>query len=487
VYSILHISDLHRSPDDPITNAELVSSLRSDRYRYTAEDPMIRPPDAIVVSGDIVQGVKLGATDALNTLRRQYEVAEDFLGMLADEFLAGDRSKVVVVPGNHDVDWNVARAAMEEVPSDREPSPREAFSEYSDYRWDWKTRRFYQIVDKAKYADRLNMYWEMVDRFYRDVTMNPPLTKTRDFNVYSLNGGKIGVAAFNSCHGNDCFAYHGAIRREAISDCHLLLGTAKFDFQLWVSVWHHNIEGPPYRADYMDPEVVQNMIGRNFRLGLFGHQHRNQAEPRHIYLPDEETMAVVSAGSLCAGYKELPTGYFRQYNIIEIDDDFQSARVHVRQMSTAQLFSRAHMPSVGGRSYVDLRWKTPYEISSKRKAREKSGYMAAVLEAESLSKGGKSADALLKLEVVRDQLDSFGRTVYLDAAAAEKQWSAIVALVSPPKSIDELGSLVTALEKLGQFDTAKKALEDHGETLGMSAPLLKEWQRRLSILDMAKK
>ena len=75
-----------------------------------------------------------------------------------------------------------------------------------------------------------------------------------------------------------------------------------------MAVWHHNIEGPPQRSDYMDVEIVRGMIGRGFRLGLYGHQHRAQATPHQVWLPDRERMAVVSAGSLCAGPRDLPTG-----------------------------------------------------------------------------------------------------------------------------------------------------------------------------------
>ena len=60
-FSILHISDLHRSSADPISNAELISALVQDRDRYLREDPRILPPEAIVVSGDLIQGVGLEA------------------------------------------------------------------------------------------------------------------------------------------------------------------------------------------------------------------------------------------------------------------------------------------------------------------------------------------------------------------------------------------------------------------------------------------
>lgn len=72
--SILHVSDLHRDPTNPIRNGPLLDSLQSDRRRYTTEeDPRIRPPDIIVVSGDVIQGVRPQAHDPEAVLRDQYD------------------------------------------------------------------------------------------------------------------------------------------------------------------------------------------------------------------------------------------------------------------------------------------------------------------------------------------------------------------------------------------------------------------------------
>ncbi len=59
-YTLLHISDLHRLATDPIGNPELLSTLISDRERAAREAPVIAAPDAITVTGDLVQGPRLG-------------------------------------------------------------------------------------------------------------------------------------------------------------------------------------------------------------------------------------------------------------------------------------------------------------------------------------------------------------------------------------------------------------------------------------------
>jgi 3',5'-cyclic AMP phosphodiesterase CpdA len=102
--SLLHISDLHRDPTNPIGNAALLSSLENDRRRYTSEqEPSIRSPDLIIVSGDIVQGIGSGVSDPVKALTEQYDEAAAFLSELARRFVGGDRQRVVLVPGNHDV------------------------------------------------------------------------------------------------------------------------------------------------------------------------------------------------------------------------------------------------------------------------------------------------------------------------------------------------------------------------------------------------
>ena len=149
-FSILHISDLHRSPDDSISNTELISALIGDRDRYIHEDPKITVPEAIVVSGDLIHGVPLGTIDYENKLARQYEVAEEFLNELVKRFLDGDRSRLVIVPGNHDIDWNTAKQAFEQVDTKDIPTnlPAIFYEKDTDYRWDWKSLKLFRIADR---------------------------------------------------------------------------------------------------------------------------------------------------------------------------------------------------------------------------------------------------------------------------------------------------------------------------------------------------
>ena len=267
-YTILHLSDLDGSPMDPIGNDELLSSLVSDFERAATEDPRFGPPDALVISGDLVQGVRLGEPDHDAIIHAQYEVALDLVGRLCDRFLGGDRSRMVVVPGNHDVDWNVAFSAMQPIPNDdlvMSPIRPQDMGPRADVRWDWRERRAYRIVDRSRYDARLDQYRRFVAEVYAGSALRYPIDPSAGYALFELNAGRVGVAAFNSCYGNDCFAFHGAIAPDALAQAHMDLHDQGRGYDILMAVWHHSIEGPPDATDYMDIATIYDLIGRGFR------------------------------------------------------------------------------------------------------------------------------------------------------------------------------------------------------------------------------
>ena len=113
--TLLHISDLHRTTGPRIDNDELFAAIASDATRWGKEN--IPSPDLVVVSGDIIQGVGIGAPDPDAQIAAQYDEAADFLRQLGEEFVDSDRSRVIIVPGNHDVHWGRGRNAMKSLTS----------------------------------------------------------------------------------------------------------------------------------------------------------------------------------------------------------------------------------------------------------------------------------------------------------------------------------------------------------------------------------
>ena len=170
--SILHLSDLHRDPHHPVSNDALLNSLVRDIRDSVHEDPPIALPEIIIVSGDIVQGTGKDTADPHAVLSAQYEQAQEFLGKLADEFVGGDRSRVVVVPGNHDISFPSMFASLESVDYlSIDPRKRSELAELirahdSVYRWSWTDFALHKIRDQRTYADRLRNFIVFYESFY---------------------------------------------------------------------------------------------------------------------------------------------------------------------------------------------------------------------------------------------------------------------------------------------------------------------------------
>lgn len=100
IVTIMQFSDLHKRASTLDSNKALISSIVSDIARYNKEETPILKPDMLVVCGDIIRG-------SLSTqeIEQQYTEANDFLSQLCDELFNGDKQRIVIVPGNHDVSW----------------------------------------------------------------------------------------------------------------------------------------------------------------------------------------------------------------------------------------------------------------------------------------------------------------------------------------------------------------------------------------------
>ena len=59
----------HRSREEPVDNDSLIAALLADSDRYLGDTPSVPQPGAIVVSGDLIQGVGIGADKWADSMR----------------------------------------------------------------------------------------------------------------------------------------------------------------------------------------------------------------------------------------------------------------------------------------------------------------------------------------------------------------------------------------------------------------------------------
>ena len=477
MFTILHISDLHRTGGGPISNDELLSGLVADFERGAREEPSIVRPDAIIVSGDLIEGLSLGSDEYPDGLRLQYKQASELIESLCEEFLASDRSRVVIVPGNHDVDWNCARESLVEEPDSA--SPRSLITELeTTYRWSWRDLLTYRIADVELYERRFNFFNEMYTEFYQNAQLSFPVVPDKDWNLFNLDDGNILVSAFNSCVINDCFSDIGHISPSALAACHLEMRRVGKQGCLPIAVWHHGVGGPPLTSDYIDPVTVKLMIDKGFRLGLHGHKHDSTYSPADLIVSTKETMAVIGAGSLSAGLQALPHGVNRRYNVVQIDQENREGLVNVREMNRPDIWGPGQLYESGGKSHVSIQW-TKSSLEMVDQTRSGGSVVASADEIEHLKATGRLDEALEKLQSDPIKSTPYGRRLLSNVMADGEKWEELKTLLADPQTDEELALLVRAAESSGDLIEAKEALLAADDSGSFSSELVTYLMRRV--------
>lgn len=320
-YSILHISDIHRGPNSDLNN--LYESLVNDSMVYESEG--IVKPSIIVVSGDIAEGANGDRAEAI--IKQQYQEVGEFLDKLTTYFLNGDKRRLIMVPGNHDMNREMSKVGMREYALKKDDNPKQ-IKKHTSKRWSWEDLKFYEITDVEAYAKRFDLFVDFYNSFYggiRSITGNPETFS----DVVDLEDYGISFALFNSCYRLDHLRYCGEIYPASVTHLAPQLRHLDRKGRLIAGVWHHHTQGLPEEDNYVDYRVLPSLIEQGVHIGLFGHQHFSQIINHYMNATDNRELLLISSGSLYGGHKQLVTGYSRQYNIIEVDIQGAEAEITV--------------------------------------------------------------------------------------------------------------------------------------------------------------
>lgn len=451
--TIAHISDLHRSSDNPISNVVLLSSLIHDVDIYTTQG--IEKPDILIVSGDIIQG----STD-ITLLKEQYDEALDFLNNLVSSLFDGDNSRIILIPGNHDISWIESRNSMEkiqekEVTDNNGGLRNNIYKEYkkinSNVKWSWSDRSFYRITNKETYHSRLSYFSEFYQKFYngnRTYSLDP----NKQFDLFDFSEFGITIVGFNSCFHNDHLNRAGAINPECIAKVGLELRSLEKQGRLVLATWHHNTKGSPYDQDYMDDSFIKNLISDNVKIGFHGHQHKQEILREVNNIIDGKIILILSAGSLCAGPDELPSGYNQQYNLLEL------SRIDNIEIQL-KLFSRVKTPES---SFDNPIWDKGTFNSTITEFITKIDHpkppVPSIGKAEK-SVGNQDYQKAQEILKQHDLDDPVVRILLLECYEQLENYSAIIEDFSNPQNNAECISLINATIEDTNIDKAKKVLD----------------------------
>lgn len=480
--SILHISDLHRSKDCEITNKSLLSSLVNDKDSYTqSESPKIKAPDIIIVSGDIIRGFT-NIDSSEHEVKEQYTEALNFLNDLVTHFLNGDKQRLLVIPGNHDIDWKYSKESMNKIENNlifdssnnvKTQLLKEVINQHSKIRWSWKDLSFYKINDQWKYDNRLKAFANFYSELYkgeRKYSIDPK----SQYDIFDFANFNITIAAYNSCYGNDHLRLTGDINPDCMGDANLKLREYKKKGRLILATWHHNTKGLPYDSNYMDSSKLKNFINSGIVLGFHGHQHKTELIHEYSDAIEQKKIIVFSAGTLCGGPNELPTGNNRQYNLVEIksndDVDFIDVKLHIREKTDSSSFDNP----IWAAGRIDSNLVSYHIVKIDKPKAQEVGTI--LIEIEQLMKNKKFEDAkkrLLKLP----STDDFVRKFLLECIIQTQDYDLALKIYSQPKIDAECITILDSAIRLN--DKAKmrdclSGVKNYGSTNSIITELTKK-------------
>src|SRR6267154_913611 len=169
--NILHLSDLHFGTT---TQASTWSSQLAEDLKREFGWQQI---DALILSGDVAN---LSVPD-------EYTAARNFIDRLKREFHFG-AARIVIVPGNHDLNWGSSRAAYKSVQRGKYKGPKDENHVIEKGRRLWAKK-------PAQYTKR----FEHFRRFYNDVKGSEyPEQYERQFSLDLFIEANLLVLGLNS-------------------------------------------------------------------------------------------------------------------------------------------------------------------------------------------------------------------------------------------------------------------------------------------------
>jgi|GEM_PF-1851258 len=317
---ILHLSDLH-----------LTEPFRSFEEVWSAPGAILQPGsfDFVVVSGDLSQSAR----------EQEFADLEAFLLRSVVPLLKSeDRARIVLVPGNHDVDWSAKLgdwlplgytldkegdaflSQLKKALRSPEQSPGLRVSISSHGHVDVLR------INETQYPQRFSAVQALLDRFYVGGGTSATSRRFQPFRLTSREESehwsahvfpeeRVAFYGFNSCHQNDRYWTGAMISPKAVEAARSHAEKHAKDC-IRIAVWHHGLDSGRGRPDYLSANDVSLLYNAGFRIGFHGHTH--QAAHQTFDALFANRFIVVSTGSLGAGSQERPDAVGNQFSIARV-------------------------------------------------------------------------------------------------------------------------------------------------------------------------
>jgi GTPase SAR1 family protein/predicted MPP superfamily phosphohydrolase/sugar lactone lactonase YvrE len=299
---ILHLSDLH------VSDEELAGLLRMQLETDLIQELGIRRLDYLVISGDIVN----------RSEEDEYRIAFSMVDGLVKRF-GLDASRVVVVPGNHDLSWTISKAAYPFVYREDLP-PKLAADRYVP-----AGDTGVLLRREEAYRDR---FANFSAHFYKRIYSGQEFpTAYADQSLWIENSkDRILFLGLNSSWEIDHhFRDRASIHMPALAKALDRLQNGAYDGWLKIAVWHHPVAG----KQMMNDEFLELLAVHGFSLCLHGHIHE-AIELFHKY-DEPRGVRIVGGGTFGAPASEQVRGIPLQYNLLSFDPPKREITVCTRK------------------------------------------------------------------------------------------------------------------------------------------------------------
>lgn len=298
--NMLHLSDIH-----------LGTVADAEKYRMQLEIDLkqelkITQLDYLIITGDI----------ANRSVSEEYNAALKLIDPLIKKFRL-DSDRIIITPGNHDLNWDLSADAYKYVPEHRVPQP--LADEYVRLGEKCVVKRDSELYKKR--FDNFSRY------FYNKICgIDYPDEYSAQGIVNVKPDDKIVFLALNSSWEIDhLFTNRASINMGSLSYAFDQMSQGSYDDWLKIALWHHPVTG----REMMNDEFIEQLAVQGFQVCMHGHIH--EAKEGFYKYDKSRSIHIIGAGTFGAPAKEQVTGIPLQYNFLRYDKNAHTITVQTRE------------------------------------------------------------------------------------------------------------------------------------------------------------